>query len=336
MGNHTDASFKKEVIDAANNALHRYTGYEDKKFEDFVDVRTVSYNEIFEKIRKRIVEANKPIADFLSISPDILQGTGSVIEKISSLETALGQDNFMSTHAFDVLLYLTNVGEWVRSAVAEKILMILKENPDPTKINFLAHSLGGAVLHDSLVKLMCNGAPADSPHLDPHLIHFNSIWMVANVSRLLAPFACQGSVYHDIVQPGDQGCTHRYYNIRHELDPFTRPQMFNPQLSDNWVSPYTYNNCYSNIITTDVSRRNVHDIQGYIEDPFVSIPFLQLFMDFQYSSDAPEVLQGNQQFTTIPGEYKKLKDAFKHIDTFSELSDFITIFKDFKSYITKA
>jgi hypothetical protein len=330
MGSHTDESFKKEIINAANKALTRYDidRYKDKKFEDFVQVLPVSYDEIFEKVRQRFVQSNKPIAEFLASNPDI-GASQSIIQKASNMQAKLGDDDFLQTHALDVLLYLTNVGEWVRIEVGEKITQIVHDNPN-TPINFLAHSLGTDVLHDTLSKIMKTDAPKDAPSLDPNLIKFNSLWLFANVSRLLNNYSGQTHPYQSIVKPGDLGCTRFFFNIRHVLDPFTRPMMFDPKLSDNWVKPFVYKNDYFSIVTESVSRKNTHSIAGYIEDPKVSIPFLRFMMNFKATSD--EIVKGNNKFKTIDGEFENIKDNFKHIDKFSDLNDFLELLKDFKEY----
>ncbi len=324
MGIHDDDSFKQEVVDAANNALHRYDRYADKEFEDYVDIKPVSYDYIFETVRKRFVDANAPIAKFFADNPD-LSAPSSIIKKASDMEGKLGKDHFITTHVLDVILYLTNVGEWVRTEVAKKIVQVIHDNPI-TPINILAHSLGTSVLHDTLSKLMVKNAPPDKPSLNPNKIKFHSIWTFANVSRLLSKYAGLTSPYKSIVRPGDLGCTRRFRNIRHELDPFTRPMMFDPEPSGNWVKKY-----YLNIVTSDISRVNTHDIGGYIEDPAVSIPFLRFMMKFRASKD--EVDEGNKKFETMQGKYDQIKEEFKDIDNLSDLKDFLELLKDFRDFI---
>ena len=85
--------------------------------------------------------------------------------------------------------------------------------------------------------------------------------------------------------------------------------MFNPEPSDNWIRPYTYENDYLTIITKSISQKNTHDISGYIEDPDVSIPFLRFMMNFKASKE--EIAEGNKKFKTIDGEYRKIEEKFK-------------------------
>ncbi len=329
VGIHTDDSFKKEVVDAANNALHRYQGYTDKKFEDYVDVKPVSYDHIFETIRKRFVEANAPIAKFFTDNPD-LSSPLSIIKKAGDLEAKFGKESLLSTHALDLLLYLSNVGEWVRTKVAEKIVQIVHDNPI-TPINILSHSLGTGVLHDTLSKLMMKNPSPGTPSLDPALVKFSTIWTFANVSRLLSNYSGQPHPYKTIVKPGDFGCTRMFFNVRHELDPFTRPMMFDPKLTDDWVRPDVYHNDYFKLITNKISRLNTHDIGAYIEDPSISVPFLRVMMNFKASRE--EIKEGNKKFKTLPGQYDLVKEKFREIDDFSDLKDFFELLKAFKDFI---
>lgn len=329
MGTHTDKSFKGEVISAANAALSRYKSYKDKKFEDFVEVQPVSYDNIFETVRQRFVDSNKPIAQFFRSNLD-LGAPRSVINKAADMQAKLGNDDFINTHVLDVLLYLTNVGEWVRTEVGKKIMQIVKDNPN-TPINILAHSLGTGVLHDTLSKLMRKDAPHGAPYLDPDVVKFNSLWMFANVSRLLGNYSSQTPPYMSIVKPGDSGCTRLFFNIRHILDPFTRPMMFDPQPSDNWVESSVYSNNFFQVVTNAVSRKNTHDIAGYIEDPVVSIPFLRFMMNFKASSD--EINEGNKKFKNVKGEFEKIEAKFRHIDIYSDLKDYLDLLKEFKDYV---
>ncbi|MDJ1138812.1 hypothetical protein [Marinicella marina] len=326
MGNHTEESFLNEFLTASNKALNRYRKYENTKFEDKVKVIPIAYDFIFEKIREEFRESAEPINKFLEIHPQIF-ASDSLIKKSINLQNYFGKNNFINTHVLDVLLYLTNVGEWVRSEVANKIAKAIEDNHKNSSINILCHSLGSAVLHDTLSKLMVNDAPDDVASLDPNVIKFNSIWTFSNVSKLMSSYSNQPHPYMSIVKPGDYGCTRFFFNIRHELDPFTRPKMFDPMISDNWVVPYVFNNRFISLITSKISQKNTHSLGGYIEDPEVSIPFFQFMFNFKETKK--NIKSGNDKFKTYDDEYLKIQEKYKQIDEFSDLKDFLKLIKEF-------
>lgn len=316
MGKHTAESFKQEVITGANNALQRYPSYKNTYFEDYVQIESIAYDPIIEDIRDRIASSNKSVTQYLK-AEELDDNISILIEKISGFEENLQGDNFLNTHCLDVILYLTILGERIRIHVAKELTRIMLQNPI-IPINVLAHSLGTSVLHDTLFKLYQNDHESSDnfPNLTLENHKLNSIWMVSNVSRILADLSINRDPYKTIVKPGSNGCTSRFFNCRHKLDPFTWINKFNPQKSDGWIDRNIYDSNYKNIVTHSISRVNTHDICGYIEDPKICFYFLNQFMEF--NPPLEEWMQGEETFKTIQGMYGNIKDK---LDNFHYLSN---------------
>src|SRR5688500_7871057 len=66
MGEHTDASFKKEVVAALDYALGLYPDWKSKSIEDLVDVVPCEYDSFFAKHRNQMANAAKPLAERLA------------------------------------------------------------------------------------------------------------------------------------------------------------------------------------------------------------------------------------------------------------------------------
>lgn len=333
MGNHTSESFKDEVVSAANNALHRYSGYKEVKFEDHVHIESIEYNNFFEEARQSMVKNSDPVAQYLK-----LKGQTGVVHDVANAISGLGQgfkdDSFINTHWLDVILYLTNVGEQVRVHVGKKLAGIIEKYP-VAPINVLAHSLGTSVLHDTLTKLYHHEFdPGDLvPDLDIHDHKLNSVWMISNVSRIMSKFSGQKDPYKSIVKPGSSGCTSLFFNCRHEMDPFTWPLQFDPKKQSKWINVNTYDSIYKAYVTRSISRVNTHDIRGYIEDPRICYRFLNQFLDFSPSNEDWET--GNSAFETINGIYDKIKKKYEKIEGINDpsLLEFLKLIYQFEPFI---
>lgn len=331
MGTHTADSFKKEVVDAADNALNRYESTKGEKFESHVVIEPIGYDWIFEEIREQIVQSSQSVLSFLQIN-SLLDDVPNLIPSIAEFESGLGDDDFVNTHWLDVLLYLTNLGERIRVYVAKELVRIMGKHPQ-AKIYVLAHSLGTAVLHDALSKLYRSEFdPNDEvPDLSITDNKLHGIWMIANVSRIMSQFSGMQEPYKSVVKPGEGGCTMLFRNAQHELDPFTWPRTFKPEANSGWIRPSAYENAYNGIVVDDITRFNTHDVMGYLEDPKVCYSFLNDFLDFDPSPNEWDV--GNQSIKTIQNGYQKLKDKLFNLDNVSDVQDFLKMIKDYQNFI---
>lgn len=340
MGIHSAESVKESVIKAANTALKRYPGHKNTRFEQEVDVIGVGYDDLFEKERNRLSTNNQHLSDLLSgnnrIGPDF-------IRKIVALENRIGDNDFFATHAFDVILYLTLKGEEVRLRVIEKIAgaWSRRRNED---MHVLAHSLGTAVLHDTLHKAYTGGIKDTRNGKNYKLScvnhKFDSLWMVANVSNLtarLSPFGVRFDPYKSVVKASDgsDGCTELFYNLRHKLDPFTLFYPFLPEPADGWVTPAVYAEMYSYIENERIgSTINPHDLTAYLLDPNVSYRFLKRVMpQGLFNPSAADAEKADAKFKDVLGTARRIGEHMSNIRTVDDIEDFVLMVKEFEEYI---
>ncbi|MFC1589142.1 hypothetical protein ACFL3P_02610 [Pseudomonadota bacterium] len=331
MGIHTAESFKQEIINGTNTALKRYPSYKNIKFEDKVDLISISYDHIFEERRNALANSGLGIKDLIKDMGGVdLPG---VVETIARIDAELGGDKFAHTHLLDVVLYLTLVGEKVRLYVEQEIAGVLREYPS-SNVSFLAHSLGTAVLHDSLHKLYTTGGSSGT-QINTGQFNLSSIWMFANVSQLITTFSGLTSPTHSLVKPGPGGCTNTFFNIFNSFDPFTlKPfKRFNPPNDGKWIDKTTYQYSYRSIETSKVSRANTHSIEGYLEDPEACHLFLNHFLDDGFAPDEQEKKAGDNAFKHIEDEANKIKNFISTVDDKGDLVALLKMITDFYKYL---
>ncbi|WP_185235941.1 hypothetical protein [Teredinibacter franksiae] len=353
MGKHTASSFKSEVVNGCNNALHRYSSYSGKKIENEVHIESIGYDAIFDKLRAEYAESGKTLTQFItdgSAGGDL----PGFVDELTGVQAELGDDQFLYTHVLDVLFYLTLVGEKVRLSVAEQFVEAVKKYPAGTRINVVAHSLGTAVMHDTLNKLYSTGyktatgdrAKSSGGHdiyLDPFTLPVDMYWAFANVSPIITKLSGLSGPADSIVKPGDGGCLGSFLNTFHEFDPFTLAfiNRFDPQEGDGWVDPMTYQIAYKRYKTTKVARKNTHSVGGYIEveavggyleDPEVCHDFLRSLMDFNPS--AAEKTVGDAAYKNLQDETQKIRGFIEQLQDLTNVSDLKKLVKLLLAYRT--
>ncbi|NQZ89335.1 MAG: hypothetical protein HRT54_17300 [Colwellia sp.] len=335
IGEHTADSFEKEVVDAANNAIQRYDSYKQLKFEDVIDVRSIAYDHIFEEERKKMAENGSTVSKYIS---DNLGNVDlpNIIPTLAQFDKSFGDDDFKNTHVLDVLLYLSILGERVRSYVLNEIMDIVTHDYKDNNVNYhiLSHSLGTSVMHDSLAKLYTVDKNPPKGKLNVRSPHFKSYWTFANVSRLVTHFSGLTGPFESIVKPGHTGVTQTFYNIYNEFDPiaFDIFKRFDPQKGEGWIPDEVFEDQYNKVVTKAVSRKNTHSIMGYIEDPLVSYPFLYTLMgEFDPSED--EQKTANAKFKSIESELEKITHFKAEHHITKDLKGFVKLLQKFDIYI---
>ena len=271
MGSHGDG-WEEPAVETLKKA---YDSYQDsqityKTFEERFSFVPLEYGSIFQDIVEGWQENATNIA---TLAPTV--GADQVTNLVGWLtEAGVAEDNFIWSHAADVLMYrlFADVRDSVKVHLANQMIpQINKLTRTSDTWSVLAHSLGTAVIHDTL-DMIWNGSLPDGSDtgLGVNNNQARLICMIANVSRVLQT---QPVAYKSLVQPGpagQSGCLY-YHNVRHILDPFTIPKMFKP---DKWPTEnLAKKKKYKYIELDHYHERNIHDLSHYLKHPDVHIPF---------------------------------------------------------------
>jgi len=311
MGQHDDTSVEKEVIEGLSTAFGFYESLKGKSVEAHLDILTVSYNSFFDEFRQKLKERTGPLGERFKEIDASVPFTLEAVERIDNLEARLAQDEFFTTHWLDVILYyFTLLCEPIRLKVAEKVATAISE-VGGANVHVLGHSLGTAVVHDTLAK-------AYGPHnlvsgsgkvlnLSPVEHCLGGIHMVANVSRALETFV---RVESSIVRPGPLGCTSIFMEYRHKLDPIPKIRPFNPTNIDDWIPRGIFQSVYRLIEPDTVTAANVHDLRHYLASPMVHLPMFRLLFGFRPKKPEQDTGEAAYFAMTVQGKAKALQTAF--------------------------
>jgi hypothetical protein len=219
----------------------------------------------------------------------------------------------------DVLFYLSEWGDKVRVDACQKIVEAVKLYGQGN-VHIVAHSLGTAVVLDALHWLFRHESDPDQEYANLRKgdDRIDTLWMFANVSRLVNTFSGFPDPFHSVVNPSNnKGCLNNYYNIRHQLDPFTYLWKFRPDNDGRWVSEDEYFK-YLMIKTETLVDVNTHSFSQYVSDPEVAQEFFYRILppgSFKVSVQEANTIRDLYKSKSLEGQAVKLKDAFKNIDT---------------------
>lgn len=322
MGNHTaptaDArgSFGRQVIDTCNLALKRYPKHQGKGIEDYVDIVEFNYNKWFDEVRARMKEKADSVHKRLSGIAGHYNVTFPIdlVGELASLESKFGNNTFFYTHWLDVIFYSTILGAKVRVDAGREVARLVAKY-GAGNVHVMAHSLGSAVMHDTLSLLYRPETDLEDEIPDLSITNHKlaSVWMVANVSRLLNAATKLSDPLRSVVKPGDDGCAIVFNSVRHELDPFTWVSRFSPKNNGKWVSEYAYDAYYLDIVNSLVTNGDTHDITQYLEDPNVSEALFSQIFKLKASNTDLEKAREQYRKKSIQGAYALLETEFKDL-----------------------
>lgn len=322
MGNHPEGWAKNEgFIDAITKAYNQYEYLAKTPIEQRFDFVPINYDNVFVNLVNTWASNAKMIS---ALAGEV--GAPQAIAKLTGWLEGAGElkGNFAWTHAADVLLYrgFRLVRERVCTSVANQIVSVVNKNRKQHadwNWSVIAHSLGTAVTHDTFARIGApnQGWPGQLAYSAPNE-QAQVVMMVANVSKVLEvktdeePYDAYGRRDNDgdlvtTLAPGyggQKGRSCRYYvNVRHKLDPFTIPKMFNPL---DWpdrdsllAKPPRY--VFNEI--EHIHDANVHDFGHYFKNPDVHVPLFQRLL-------TPDAIS--------PDEYQQAKDKFRKFGTLGE------------------
>jgi hypothetical protein len=335
MGSHTKTSFKNEVESTLNEAAKHYSFFNDDAgdkppFSKKVTVEVIEYNSHFETVRERLQAGGSDL-------PDMLKGLNnkdSIYGILKNLDVDFKKDSFFNTHWLDVILYKFSIyGEMIRVKVAEDLvnkLIKYKKSSNPRDVHLLSHSLGTAVLHDTLHEMFTDGVISTGKvSIDDY--QFDSLYTVSNVSRLIhASKHC----YESLVKP-EKGVCKKMINVAHRLDPISWPKRFDPKQDEpEWVSDLAYQyQLFRDIKTEAMTEANTHAITSYLANPKVYRDLFSTLFPLDFFPTPAEIVLADKAFsdTTLSGASKELGKVLK--DTrLNEVTSVERLSKEFESF----
>ncbi|MFW8649385.1 hypothetical protein [Vibrio diabolicus] len=345
IGTHTEKSIEDTVKEAGDICIKRY-GVEGE-YAKHVRVVGIGYDEVFEEERKLIAKNRDNFFD-------LLKKTGLQIPGMLKWLKKIDDDNWFTTHGLDILLYAGLHSELVRYKVARKMAdAIEKAKSDGVHesgmkgVHIVAHSMGTAVVHDTLRKMYGSGVcdPEERGRtysLDPSDDKIATLWMFANTTPLFHYFGehvdgmtSTTDPLKSIVRPGrgKKGCVSRFYDISHEYDYVSRWIRLNPP--ESWLPQQSQLYEFRSIETGDFYEElDPHSLKEYICNPELSYLFLARTMDagdFNVSPINAEktdeslkaLFKGVDQLVDELGDIEKPKGALDWFKLLQEYGEYV-------------
>lgn len=320
MGTHKSGDITKEFVDGLKEAGENF-GISDYDISKKVELHEYNYSEEIDHIRNILARASEDVRNFGLLGSKGIKS--SVVDKLLEFENNLTKDKMLYTHWLDVILYgATHFGEPIRIDLAIKLNELFRDT-HPRHIHVICHSLGTAVVHDTLVKIYRNDTDIldHIPDLKPAEFKLKSLWTVANVSRLVNLLNSVDDPNQSVVHSGTGGCTDTFVNVRHEFDPFT------------WFKTYDRQMDSGKTIENEIIRKiDTHDFKEYITDPVVA-KFLMAKLDLDQDIITQQQLESarrKHKAISFNGNYEDLRDAIKDL----KRVDADSFIKVFEAYIT--
>lgn len=247
-----------------------------------LDIREFYYDDTFEEHRAKL--ANNAAAIRNNTLP-VSNWMTQLFQSIGRIDEMLEEDNALTQSWLDVAFYChTFIGEQLRVELASEICKAIKDAENHTDVHIVAHSLGTALVHDTLHNLFRDDATFRDkiPDFPTGSFNLGSVTTVANVSRLTNLISYQVNPYTSRVTTGTFGCTDRFINVSNKYDPFL------------WLRPYYPNKHPSHVPDKTLDFRlntvkswNPHDFQNYIAYPEVTLRLVASLTTLDVSSLVP-------------------------------------------------
>jgi hypothetical protein len=187
--------------------------------------------------------------------------------------------------AVDILLYRAFHDRAIRVHVREQIRRAIVDNATGGQlpgVAFVAHSLGTAVLHDTLAELFLN------PQEFLGLVNMDVLvyCSLANVSKVLQSVV---NPHESPVRPfGASGLgqprVRRFINVHHKYDPIPYIGMFRPAAWSPAMCAYQASE------PSHITAVNTHAYVEYLRDPRVWAPLFECILDVPLSSSQLDAL----------------------------------------------
>ena len=301
----------------------KHLGFEDFNLEEEVDLREFNYSKRLDEIRLKDAEKAQALAAHLPILVDN-NFAADIAAKLTEEFAQADQDKFFFTHWMDVLYYGSMFwGEEIRVDLAAMLNNIFRERVQTSApVHIIAHSLGTAVLHDTLAKVFRNDTDLTSkvPELSKELFAPDSVFMLANVSRLVHILNGIADPHSSIVNSKPDGCASRFFNYYNEFDPFTWFKRWDTDIISG-----------ENRRITTVRKFNTHDLTEYAAAPSVAYSIIATVVNKRIRSGKYEHAVVEHAKTAVNKSFEEIKAHFEDLRAEPEPSEkakaLISLFK---------
>lgn len=333
MGKQSE-NWAEPVIGNLKTIAAQYKRLSEDTFEKDLVFEPIRYDHVFDDLINRWRNDFSGIAE--SEASSLFPGS-----KIGELLKSMDKEerSFFWSHVADVLiyrffpLYRDRVRIDVIHQISKKISHYRAQNPGTVRFSFLAHSLGTAVIHDSLHQL---GSTKWHNEIDnvkgpPHT-RFQALFMLSNTSKILeSDINPDESIVCPVGSRGDKNLEYldQYINVLHTYDPVTFIRRYKPKITGN---------NYRQIEVSHIRGANIHDFAHYLDHPAVHIPILRILKGFMAVLPAEEI-QAKENYKDI--DRKSLTDALKNrarearaeLEDHSDLAELVRIWIKLKDLI---
>lgn len=335
MGRQQD-NWSVPVAEHLTAKAKQFKYFQDNSFHENVTFEPIRYDKVFDDLLDRW---KNNFSGIMTSEAAAAIPKGKLIDLMEAMTDEERQ--FFWSHVADVLiyrffpLYRDRIRIEVIRTIAQKVANYRNQFGSNTRFSFLAHSLGTAVIHDSL-HLMGDTQWDDNIAnvMGPPHTRFQALFMLANISRCLqSDINVMDSIVCPVGSRGDQTREYldQYYNVFHAFDPITLLWQFNGESWGDNFKQVTLRHCH------DV---NFHDFKHYIDHPAVHIPLLRILCGFRAvlpleQVQAIETYKDIDRDQLIRKAQNRLEAAKSMLDENSTLMDLIKIWVKLKDLIGK-
>lgn len=334
MGRHNE-SWSDPIVQSLGTIASRYDRFSDGTFGEGLVFEPIRYDNVYDDLINRWSDDFSGVAE---AEASALFPANNLTGFLNSLDA--GERTFFWSHIADVLiyrffpLYRDRVRIEVIQQIAQKISHYRKQFDNNVRFSFLAHSLGTAVIHDSLHLL---GSTKWHNEIDnvkgpPHT-RFQSLFMLSNTCKILeSDIKTNDSIVCPVGSRGDKNLEYldQYINVLHSYDPVT--------LIPRYV-PDSAGSNFRQIEISHIRRVNINAFTHYLDHPSVHIPLLRILKGFRAVVPAEEIqaienYQNIDRSTLADALKKRIMDAKEELGISSELVELIKVWVKLKDLIS--
>jgi len=333
MGQQQD-NWSAPVTDKLIECSDLYQHFRNKDLTDSVIFVPIRYDNVYEDLLDRWKNNFSGILNS--------EDTGGIPQgRLLSMMESMSQEerDFFWSHVADVLIYrfFPLYRDRVRIEVIHNIAKSVKKYRDQfgnnTRFSFLAHSLGTAVIHDSLHLLGTTAWDDEIANvMGPPHTRFQSLFMLANTSRILeSDIEVDTSIVCPVGGRGDltKEYLDQYFNSFHKYDPVTLIRK---------IDADAYGTNFHQINLNHFRAPNIHDFTHYLDHPAVHIPLLRVLCGFRSVLPAEQLhaIDGYEDIdrqSVINKIKDRVKNAQSQLEEDSAIVDLVRIWIKLKDVI---